>query len=127
MAPTLFRMRPRFHGSMACLALAMFMPGPCLADDRDDHNQARTAMESGEVLPLKTVLERLERLRPGSVLEVELERKSGRWVYDIKQLEVGGQMARIRLDAKTAEILGIRNGKTPQRDDDRPDTVRPSR
>ncbi len=111
--------------ALAALVLATAWPGPSRADDRDDHDQARSAMERGEVLPLKTVLERLERLRPGTVLEVELERKSSGWVYDIKQLEAGGQVARIRLDARTAQLLGVKGGKPPPREDDRPATARP--
>jgi hypothetical protein len=69
------------------LALGCALSAPVWADDRSDHNQARAAMESGQVLPLKTVLDQLERQRPGKVLEVELERKGGGWVYEIKQLE----------------------------------------
>ena len=107
--------------ALALALLASLACGPSRADDRDDHDQARSAMERGEVLPLKTVLERLERLRPGTVLEVELERKSSGWVYDIKQLEAGGQVARIRLDARTAQVLGVKNGKPPHRDDPRED------
>lgn len=102
---------------MAWLAVGT-LPAATWASERDDHYQARAAMESGQVLPLKTVLERLERLRPGNVLEVELERKSNGWVYEIKQLEAGGQLVRIKLDARTAQILGIKNGKRSPPDDD---------
>ena len=81
-------------------------------------------MESGQVLPLKTVLDQLERQRPGKVLEVELERKGNGWVYEIKQLEAGGQLVRIKLDARTAQIINIKHGKVARPDDER---ARPSR
>ncbi len=99
--------------SLALGLLLMFflLPTGSVAGDRDDHNQARAALESGQVLPLKTVLERLEREHPGNVLEVELERKSSGWVYEIKLLEPGGQLTRIKLDAQTAQILGMKNDK----------------
>jgi uncharacterized membrane protein YkoI len=42
-----------------------------------DHDRARQALEAGEVLPLRTILERVEREYPGQVLEVELERDRG--------------------------------------------------
>lgn len=113
----------RLLGVVVWLALGV-LPLTTGASERDDHNQARAAMESGQVLPLKTVLDHLERQRPGSVLEVELERKSGGWVYEIKQLEAGGQLVRIRLDARTAQIIGIKHGKVAPPDDDR---ARPSR
>lgn len=103
----------------AWLALGLMLPAWSLADDRSDHNLARAAMESGQVLPLKTVLSQLERQRPGNVLEVELERKARGWVYEIKQLEAGGQLARIKLDAQTAQILDVRSGKPPRSADER--------
>lgn len=87
------------------LALACVLSAPVWADDRSDHNQARAAMESGQVLPLKTVLDQLERQRPGKVLEVELERKGSGWFYEIKQLEAGGQLVKLKVDAKTGELL----------------------
>ena len=104
---------------IAWLALAV-LPATTWASERDDHNKARAAMESGQVLPLKTVLDQLERQRPGHVLEVELERKSSGWVYEIKQLEAGGQLVRIKLDARTAQILGVKNGKLSPSDDGHP-------
>lgn len=36
------------------------------------------------MLPLPTVLERLQRKVPGQVLEVELEQERERWIYEIK-------------------------------------------
>jgi uncharacterized membrane protein YkoI len=70
-----------------------------------DHDRARAALQSGEVLPLATVLERLQRRDPGEVLGVELEREDGRWVYEIRLLRPGGQLVRLDLDARTAEVL----------------------
>ena len=109
----------RLTGLAACLLLVAVSTAPALGSERDDHNLARAAMESGQVLPLKTVLAQLERERPGTVLEVELERKASGWVYEIKQLEAGGQLARIKLDARTAQILDVKGGKPPRAPDER--------
>lgn len=108
----------RLTGLATCLLLAAAGAAPALGSERDDHNLARAAMESGQVLPLKTVLAQLERERPGTVLEVELERKASGWVYEIKQLEAGGQLARIKLDARTAQILDVKGGKPPRAPDE---------
>lgn len=75
------------------------------ADDRGDHERARAALLAGEVLPLSTVLDRLQRSHPGQILEVDLERETGRWIYEIKLLQADGQLLKLELDARTAEVL----------------------
>lgn len=81
------------------------------AGDRHDHERARAAVQAGEVLPLATVLERLQRTHPGQVLELELEREHERWVYDIKLLQPNGQLVKLRVDARTAQVLEARQRK----------------
>lgn len=97
------------------LALALAGP-PALADD--DQDRARAAVQAGRVLPLKTVLERLERDHPGQVLEVELEEEDGRWVYEIKLLQPGGRLVKLELDAGSGELL--RRQERTRRSDAKP-------
>lgn len=80
----------------------------------DDHDQAQRAVQAGEVMPLRRVLERLDREHPGQVLDVELEREDGRWVYEIKLLQPNGQRVKLTLDARSAELLERRE-RTPKR------------
>lgn len=86
----------------ALLALVLTSP-LALADN--DQDRARAAVQAGDVLPLKTVLERLERDHPGQVLEVELEQDDGRWIYEIKLLQPGGRLVKLELDAASGEVL----------------------
>ncbi len=74
-----------------------------------DHDRARDAVQAGQVLPLKTVLERLEREHPGQVLEVELELDDGRWIYEVKLLQSGGRLVKLELDARSGEVLKRRD------------------
>lgn len=87
-----------------CLALLL---APCVTVARDERSQdrARSAVEAGEILPLQTVLQRVATSHPGQVLEVELERENGRWVYELKLLRPGGGLLKLELDAKTARPL----------------------
>jgi uncharacterized membrane protein YkoI len=58
-----------------CWCSAAVLARPKMVDGRSgDHDRARQAVEAGEVLPLRTILERVERDYPGQVVEVELER-----------------------------------------------------
>lgn len=75
------------------------------ASDRADQDRALQAVQSGEILPLRTVLERLEKELPGQVLEVELERNQKQWVYEVKLLQRDGRRVKLLLDARDASIL----------------------
>ncbi len=79
-----------------------------LASNHADHELARQALESGQILPLREVLDRLERSHPGKVLEVELEHDEGLWIYEIKLLQADGSLLKIKLNAKTAEVLKVK-------------------
>ncbi|WP_462387655.1 PepSY domain-containing protein [Acidovorax sp. Q11] len=99
----------------ACVLFASALAAPPAgASGKDDHDRARQAVQAGQVLPLPTVLERLQREVPGQVLEVELEQESERWIYEIKLLTPVGQLTKVKLDARTAEVLRVKS-----RDDQR--------
>jgi uncharacterized membrane protein YkoI len=102
--------------SAAALALgvaaALALP-PAHADS--DHDRARAAVQAGQVLPLGTVLEHLAREHPGQVLKVELEQEQGRWIYEVRQVQPGGRLVKLRLDAATGALLDSRD-KTRGRD-----------
>jgi uncharacterized iron-regulated membrane protein len=83
------------------------------AHDRQDHDRARMALKAGEVLPLQDVLAQVQRSHPGNVLEVELERKDGRWIYELKMLQSGGRLLRLDVDAKTGSVLRSRARPAP--------------
>ena len=87
------------------LSCAVWLGLPAMASDQVDHDLARQALQSGQVWPLRTVLERLERHAPGQVLEVELENESGQWVYEVKVLQSDGRVVKLLLDARDARVL----------------------
>jgi uncharacterized membrane protein YkoI len=89
--------------------------------DRDhDHDRARAAVKSGEALPLATVLDRIQRHHPGQVLDVELERDDGRWLYEFKLLRSDGQLVKMLIDARTAQVLTMRPNRPTERPTERP-------
>ena len=87
--------------------LILAIAPPSHADS--DHDRARQALEAGEILPLRTVLEKLARDVPGQVMEVELERRGERWIYEIKLLRPGGALIKLRVDARDAAVLPARD------------------
>ena len=95
---------------LACL-VAVFLSWSAIsltmADD-DDHDRARRAMEAGEIMPLRSIIERVERDYPGQIIEVELERDDGLWVYEIELLRSSGALTKLKLNAGDGTLLGIK-------------------
>lgn len=93
--------------ALACALACAGLPAAWASGD-DDHDVARRALEAGEVLPLKAVLDQVERQYPGQVMEVELEREGGRWIYEIKLLRTGGALLKLEVDARDGTLLRSR-------------------
>ena len=91
------------------LALCFLFAIPAIAGD--DHDKARKALESGQVLPLQQILQKISKDYPAQVIEVELERKSNGWIYEIKQLSADGSISKLEVDAKTGIVLKQKSKK----------------
>lgn len=100
---------PAFHTPLVlALLLGLAAPAALFADEGHDHDRARRAVEAGEILSLRDILERVERDMPGQVMEVELERDDGRWIYEIKLLRPGGALVKLEIDARDGTVLRSR-------------------
>ncbi|MBC7379930.1 MAG: PepSY domain-containing protein [Burkholderiaceae bacterium] len=89
---------------VAVVLAALWLPA-ARADDDGGQDRARQAVASGQILPLGDVLTRVEKAYPGKVLEVELEGEQGRWIYEVKLLQADGRLIKLKLNAKTAQVL----------------------
>lgn len=86
------------------LVLLLAASAPAARAD-DDHDRARRALEAGQIAPLSEVLAAVERDFRGRVIEVELERDDGRWIYEIKLLTPQGSVIKLEYDAATRTLL----------------------
>ena len=93
------------------VALAIGVAQPSHASDDRDHERARQAVAAGELLPLGAVLAEVERQYPGQVMEVELERDDGLWIYEIKLLRPGGALLKLKVDGRSGSVLGSKSKK----------------
>ncbi|RDD62778.1 PepSY domain-containing protein [Ferruginivarius sediminum] len=89
------------------LTVALLGAAPLVADD---HDFARRAVERGEILPLGSILTRVQRDFSGQILEVELERADdapfdGQLIYEVTMLAPGGDVTELYYDARTGELL----------------------
>lgn len=71
----------------------------------DDHLDARRLKQAGQILPLEAILKTVSRQYPGRVLEVELERESGGYIYEIEILDPSGEVWEVEIDAVNGRLL----------------------
>ncbi len=89
------------------LVLAVGMTStPAAGESRhDESKRVREWIAEGRILPLERLLEmNRERLR-GRLLDVELERDDGRYVYEIETIDKHGIVREIEIDATTGEWI----------------------
>ena len=68
---------------------------------------AREAFVKGEIRPLTEVLKAVREKVPGDIIEIELDREDGIWVYEVKVLPPSGRRKKLEIDARTLEIIKI--------------------
>lgn len=88
--------------------LSLLVASTAVADSDvqlEDHEQVYHARQDARILPLETILERLQLDRETRLLEVEHERDDGIDIYEIEYLTRDGQIIEIEVDAATGRIL----------------------
>lgn len=97
--------------ALIAIGALVALPPAAMADGARDHDRARAALRAGEVLPLTTILERVAKQQPGQVLEVELERDDGHWIYKLKLLHNDGALVKLKVDARDGLVLKRKNAR----------------
>lgn len=87
--------------TVLCLAIASHAAAHDLSQD-----EALKLRQEGKILSSQTFIKRaLERHPKARLLELELERKRGRYIYEIELLTVQGQVRELKFDASSGELL----------------------
>lgn len=90
------------------LFLAPLLVPLARAHDESDSERARAALAGGEIRPLAELMARVEARYAGRLIDTELERKHGRWIYEFKFLPEAGRIFKVDVDAATGAVLGTR-------------------
>jgi hypothetical protein len=102
----------------ACLAgVLSFVPIIGHTDDHKDHERARKALLSGEVLSLRQVLDMVAREYPGEPVEIEFEQDDGLYVYEIKLLQPSGSILKMKIDATSGKVIKVKGRDIERRGD----------
>jgi uncharacterized membrane protein YkoI len=75
----------------------------------EDQAVARKLRASGQILSLEKIYELAKAIKPGEILETELEKKRDRYVYEVELLDKNGQVWEVKLDAKTGQLIKLEN------------------
>jgi uncharacterized membrane protein YkoI len=69
-----------------------------------DQDAVRQAVERGEIHPLAEILDGVRGKLPGDVVGIEIERKNGRWLYELRVLDGQGRVFEVYVNARSGEI-----------------------
>ncbi|MFA5703956.1 MAG: PepSY domain-containing protein [Advenella sp.] len=112
-----------FNRMLSGIVVCTLLTPTFVRADSDDHEQARQALAEGKIMPLRAVLESVEKQYGGQVVKIEFEHDDddgqNRWLYEIKLLQDSGDMLKLLVDAEDGKILK-KKGKT--RDNNTQDT-----
>ena len=94
------------HYLQTALLLIFLISSNVWADE--DHERARELVKSGEIISLEQLLKNIAGSETGKLrlLEVELETKKDRLVYELELVDEKGVVRELLFDAKTGEALG---------------------
>lgn len=96
---------PRLWLYLTLAIAGLFPVGLAFAEDHDDQDEARSAVQAGVIQPLDTILAKVRAAHPGEIVRVKLEREAGHWIYELRQVEPTGRVRELHVDAGTGEVL----------------------
>jgi len=97
----------RFRPLLAGLMLALIAGGASAHDHdrgRHDHDEARLAVQRGEIRPLAELLTLVRGKLPGEITGVEIERHHGQWLYEFIVVDKNGRLFEVYVDPQSGEI-----------------------
>jgi len=86
---------------------ALLAVSPAQADE--SASVARQLLKEGKIMPLQEILRKAKVIKPGQVIETDLEKDDGRYIYELEILDEQGQVWELELDAQTGEFVELEN------------------
>lgn len=87
--------------------LSFFVVFSNLVMASDSHSDVREIFQQNQILPLAEILPDVEKQLNARLLEAELEREHGRYVYELEMITADGRMIEVMVDAATGTILEV--------------------
>lgn len=74
-------------------------------DDGHAYDHAHRAVVRGDILPVATILQHLQRQLPGEIIDMEFEYEDGIPVYEFKVIDQRGRLIEVYVNAQTGDLL----------------------
>ncbi|MGD8642170.1 MAG: PepSY domain-containing protein [Gammaproteobacteria bacterium] len=87
------------------LLFGLLLVSAVRADEDIDQNKAQALRDQGRILSLDKILGTVTQAHPGRVMEVELEEKHNRYVYEIELVDSKGKVWEVKVDAATGSLI----------------------
>jgi len=95
----------KYFMGLVALLLSMWL-ATVSASSRQDHDEALSLSQSGQILSFQTLLsDANERYPKSHLLEVKLKQKHGRFIYKLELLTPTKEVRKLRYDAQSGELL----------------------
>jgi uncharacterized membrane protein YkoI len=70
-----------------------------------DQDEAKKLVESGQIVPLESILDKVRKRYGGRILEVKLEHNKNRMIYEIEMVSEKGVVNELVLDASNGTLI----------------------
>ena len=67
--------------------------------------EIRQLREAGNIMPLETIIQRVQAEYPGRIIEIELEEENNNYIYELELVDDDSMVWAIEVDAATGRIL----------------------
>ncbi|MBT3071965.1 PepSY domain-containing protein [Rhodomicrobium sp. Az07] len=86
-------------------AAAMLASPTTFAKDDDSRSEIRQGLKQGDIKSLSEILLISKDKVVGEVIEAEIDRKGGKWIYELEVLDPEGLKSKVKVDAKTGDVM----------------------
>ncbi len=70
-----------------------------------DQTTARALSQRGQILSLERIAGHARAVRAGKLIDIDLEREHGIWIYEVDMLDDEGRVWELKLDARNGSLL----------------------
>jgi uncharacterized membrane protein YkoI len=90
------------------------------AKDDDSRREIHQGIKQGDIKSLSDILVISKDKVVGEVIEAEIDRKGGKWLYELEVIDPEGLKSKVKVDAKTGDVVeGARKAQREERRDER--------